>query len=96
MYEFISVLKKAYHHNNNNSILEAISEEEQIRVVKNAKWKSALSIFSKRNYSTYKYALESQNMTKIFPKFYTIIIRKVYYLKLQIKALDVILEKEKG
>ena len=51
-----------------------ITEEEWIQTVKKAKRKSTSSIFSKRTYSLYKCALESNNMTKILVLFYNAVL----------------------
>ena len=64
-----------------NSVSADISELEWEQVVKRAKQKSALSVFSNRTYSVYKCALESKIMTKVFVLFYSILIKNGLYLK---------------
>ena len=63
--------------------------------MKQAKRKSASSIFSKWNYSAYKCALESEKMTKILVRFYNTIVLTGYYLKRWTKLLAVTLEEGK-
>ena len=65
-------------------------------MVKQAKRRSASSMFSERNYSVCKCALESEKMTNMLMIFYNAMVRKGYCLKRWIKSLAVMLEKEKG
>ena len=95
VYQFLTLLRRE-----RNSIRqehqEELSEAEWIKVVTKAKRKSASSIFSNRTYSTYKCALESEEMNKILVIFYNTIIKHQIYPKRWLKVLDIILEKGKG
>jgi len=65
--------------------MEEIIVDEWIKVVKKAKRKSVLLIFSKRNYGIHECALESQKMTQILVLFCNAVVKKRYYLKRWIK-----------
>ena len=80
VYEFLTILKKERGHQQGSNSMAPITEEEWTQTVKKAKRKSASSIFSKRTYGLYKYALESNNMTKILVLFYNAVLQKGYYL----------------
>ena len=56
--------------------MNPITEEEWVKTVKKAKRKSASSVFSKRNYSMYKCALESDKIVKILVIFYNVVVQK--------------------
>ena len=57
---------------------------------------SALSVFSKRIYTTYKCTINSTRMNIILMKYYNTIIKWRFYLKSWLKVLDIILDKGKG
>ena len=70
--------------------------EEWVNIVKLAKKRSTSLIFYQRNYSIYKYAVESTKMNAILVKFCSIIIEQVHYPRRWLKILDIIIEKGKG
>ena len=75
---------------------KVITEENQIKVVKQSKKRSASSIFSKRTYAVYKCALSVKRMTYILVAYYNILIQNGYYPKRWLKILDTMLSKGKG
>ena len=80
VHEFLALLKKRESDSQSNELID-ISELEWETIVKKAKRKSASSIFSNRTYSVYKCALECNEMTKILVLFYSLLIKKGFYLK---------------
>ena len=64
--------------------------------MKRLKKNTTSSVFLKRNYSLYKYSLESELLTNLLVKYYNIIIIKRFYPSRWLETLDVMLEKEKG
>ena len=65
-------------------------------MVKKSKRSSASSIFSRRTYTVYKYALGLERMTDILVMFYNILLKKGYYPKRWLDILDVMIGKGKG
>ena len=61
-----------------------------------AKKRSASSLFSRRIYSVYKCALESDRMMGILVTILNIFLKRQYYPRCWLKLVDVILEKGKG
>ena len=92
----MKLLKKPGEHVRGSNKMEELSVAEWSKVVKKSKRKSSSSVFSKKTYSVYKCALDSDKMINILVRFYNTILRKGYYLKRWIKLLAVILEKGKG
>ena len=80
VHSFLALLKNHRGEKQSENSSE-ISEIEWERVVKEAKRKSASSIFSNRTYSMYKRVLESKVMTKTLVLFYSILIKNGFYLK---------------
>ena len=64
--------------------------------MKISKRSSASSIFSKRTYAVYKYALDSKRMTNVLIRFYNLLLRNGYFLKRWLDILDVMIGKGKG
>ena len=61
-------------------IYQPINTAEWIKVVKAAKKRSLSSIFSGRNYTMYKYTLESHHMTALLVNYYNLIIKYCFFL----------------
>ena len=59
VYDFMKLLKRHGRYVIGSNTMAAITEEEWISTVKKSKRRSASSVFSKRTYSVYKYALGS-------------------------------------
>ena len=69
--------------------------EDLTTVIKKAKRRSSSYIFSKRYYSVYKCAVESERMMQILLRFYNVIIKHQCYPGRWLDVLDVMLEKAK-
>jgi len=81
VYQFMKLLKKPGGHVRGSNKMEELSVAEWSKVMKKSKHKSLSSVFSKRTYSVYKCALDSDKMTNILVRFYNTVLRKGYYLK---------------
>ena len=79
-----------------NRQYQEITIEQWTKEVMRAKKHSASSLFSRRTYSVYKYALESDRMTGILVTILNIFLKRQYYPRRWLKLVDVTLEKGKG
>ena len=71
-----------------------MTEDKWIKVVKLAKKRSASSIFSSYNYSICKCTIGSTKIIKILTIYYNLVIKTCYFLKIWMRILDIIIEKE--
>ena len=90
VHKFLILLKQLQINENR---YQHIAIEEQKTVVRKAKKQSSSFIFSKHNYSLYKYTINSNLVIALLVKYYNIIIIKEFYPSQQLKILDIILEK---
>jgi len=75
---------------------QQVTTDEWRTVVHKAKKQSLSSVFSKKNYSLYKYSIQSELITELLVKYYNAIIIKEFYSLRWLKTLNIILEKGKG
>jgi len=97
VFYFLSLLKQPLQSwNDKNRKFQPVAQDQWVREVKRAKKQSTSSIFSKRTYAVYKYALNSVRMTAILVALLNIFLKRCYYPQQWTKLVEACLEKGKG
>ena len=75
LYKFLKLLKKS--EGISTSCPNEINEQMFVNTIKKSKKRSASSIFSRRTYAVYKYAILNERMLNILLMFYNMILKQI-------------------